>query len=666
MKNVLVAVALLLTAVTLTAESRTLRPEDFAKFREVGAPRISPDGRWVAYTVRQPDLEADKNRTHIWLASWDGAEQFQATFSKSSESSPEWSPDGKRLAFLSGRDAEDDNDGDQLWIMNRSGGEAEKVTDFKGNVADYAWGPDGTKLALIVEDADPQQPADAKTKTRPPVVIDRFYFKEDGSGYLTTRRQHLYLFDLATRKAENLTPGAFNEHLPSWSPDGKQLAFVSNRADDNDRGENYDIYVIDAIAGATARRLTTYAGGDSDPSWGSRPEWSPDGKSIAYVQGGPREVIYYGSRDVAVIPAAGGTPKIVTASLDRKLSRPQWSRDGKSIYFNVDDDRTEPLARVPAGGGAVEMIVSGRRVVGGFDVGPNDAIAMQLGDDLHPAEVFVRDAKGERQLSRQNADLLAQLALGKVEDLDVTSKDGTSIHGFVVTPPNFDATKKYPAILRIHGGPALQFAHRFSFEWQLLAANGYVVVAANPRGSSGRGVNFSKAIWADWGHLDAQDVLAAVDAVVARGIADPNRLGVGGWSYGGILTNYVIAQDKRFKAATSGASMSNVLAGYGTDMYVREYELELGRPWEHPDIYQRLSFPFLHADRIVTPTLFLGGDKDFNVPLLNSEQMYQALRSLNVPTQLVIYPGQYHGISKPSYVRDRYQRYLDWYAKYLK
>jgi dipeptidyl aminopeptidase/acylaminoacyl peptidase len=210
-----------------------------------------------------------------------------------------------------------------------------------------------------------------------------------------------------------------------------------------------------------------------------------------------------------------------------------------------------------------------------------------------------------------------------------------------------------------------QFTHRFSFEWQLFATNGYVVVAANPRGSSGRGEAFSKAIWADWGHLDAQDVLAAVDSIVKSGIADPNRLGVGGWSYGGMLTNYVIAQDRRFKAATSGASISNILAGYGTDEYVREYELELGRPWEHPEVWSHVSFPFLHADRIKTPTLFLAGDKDFNVPLLNSEQMYQSLRSLDVPSELIIYPGQFHGLTKPSYVRDRYQRYLDWYAQYL-
>ena len=232
--------------------------------------------------------------------------------------------------------------------------------------------------------------------------------------------------------------------------------------------------------------------------------------------------------------------------------------------------------------------------------------------------------------------------------------------------PRIAAAGRVPAVLRIHGGPQSQFDYGFSFEWQLLAASGYAVIAANPRGGTGRGQDYGKAIYAAWGTVDVDDALAAVDDAVARGVADPNRLGIGGWSYGGILTNYVIASDKRFKAATSGASISNILAGYGTDQYILDYEVELGKPWERPDTWIKLSYPFLHADRIVTPTLFLAGDKDFNVPLLNSEQMFQALRSQGIDTQLIIYPDQNHGLTRPSFVRDRYQRYLDWYAKYLK
>ncbi|HET8625707.1 MAG TPA: S9 family peptidase, partial [Gemmatimonadales bacterium] len=284
-----------------------------------------------------------------------------------------------------------------------------------------------------------------------------------------------------------------------------------------------------------------------------------------------------------------------------------------------------------------------------------------------PAEVYAVEQGGNlRQLSRHNADWLAEVELGTTEEISFKSRDGTVVNGFMVKPPGHTPGHRYPTILRIHGGPVSQFQHEFDDQIQTLAGQGYVVLAVNPRGSSGRGEAFSTAIYADWGNKDAQDVIAAVDWALAQGIADPNRLGVGGWSYGGILTNYVIAQDPRFKAATSGAGISNVLAGYGTDQYVREYETELGRPWESTKTWLKLSFPFLKADRIVTPTLFMCGEKDFNVPLLNSEQMYQALRSLGRETMLVIYPGEYHGIDRPSFVRDRLDRYVAWYDRFLK
>jgi dipeptidyl aminopeptidase/acylaminoacyl peptidase len=252
-----------------------------------------------------------------------------------------------------------------------------------------------------------------------------------------------------------------------------------------------------------------------------------------------------------------------------------------------------------------------------------------------------------------------------VEPIEFPSADGTTIHGFLVKPVDYVAGRRYPTILRIHGGPVYQFSHEFMEDWQVLAASGFAVVAANPRGSSGRGFEFSKAIYADWGNLDTTDVLAAVDHAVKIGVADPERLGLGGHSYGGILTDQVIARDARFKAAVSSAGVANVYGSYGVDMYIREYELELGLPWRDRAAYDRVSFPFFHADRIRTATLFLCHELDENVPCIGSMQMYQALRSLDVPTRLVIYPGEYHGLSVPSYLRDRMQRVLDWYSLYL-
>jgi dipeptidyl aminopeptidase/acylaminoacyl peptidase len=270
-----------------------------------------------------------------------------------------------------------------------------------------------------------------------------------------------------------------------------------------------------------------------------------------------------------------------------------------------------------------------------------------------------------RRVTHENDTWMADVQLATVEDFSCRAKDGTEVHGLMFKPPSYVAGRKYPTLLNIHGGPNSQDQHAFSFERQLLAANGYVVLAVNYRGSAGRGNAYQKAIFADWGNKEVADLLAAVDYAIASGVADPDRLGIGGWSYGGILTDYTTATDPRFKAAISGAGSALQLSMYGSDEYISQYELELGPPWKSVEPWLKVSYPFLHADRIKTPTLYLGGQSDFNVPIIGSEQMYQALRSLGVDTQLVIYPGQYHGITTPSYVHDRLERYLNWYAKYL-
>jgi dipeptidyl aminopeptidase/acylaminoacyl peptidase len=347
------------------------------------------------------------------------------------------------------------------------------------------------------------------------------------------------------------------------------------------------------------------------------------------------------------------------------VSEPAWSDDGSSIYFLLEDDRNQAVARVPAGGGAVERLGETPGVTWSFDLGDGDRVAAIVARPRAPGEVAAVEGASLRSLTRHNEDLLASVELGALEGIEFESRDGTIVHGLLVKPPGYEPGRRYPTIAFIHGGPVAQDGFEFDFTWQLLAAKGYVVVAPNYRGSSGRGLEFSKRIHADWGNLEVQDVLAAIDHVVAEGIADPDRLGIGGWSYGGMTTNYTIARDDRFKAAVSGAGVSNMLAAYGTDQYIRQYEQEIGLPWEGIEPYLHVSYPFYHADQIVTPTLFLCGEKDFNVPLIHSEQMYQALKSLGVETQLVIYPGQYHGLAKPSYQRDRLERYVAWFGRFL-
>ena len=675
-------VALLAGVSTLAAQAPGRRPftlDDMARVRQVGTPVLAPKGDWVAYAVRTANLKKDRWTSDLWMTSWDGTTTLQLTHTPdASEHTPRWRPDGQVLAFLSSRDSDDEDElGDQLWLLDRRGGEAERITEQKGGIDDYAWSPDGTRMVLVMSDRDTVETLDAlrdvprdsswPEDTPPPLVIDRYYFKEDYTGYVRKVRSHLYLFDVATRALQPLTPGGFDEVQPAWSPDGKRIAFVSKRAGaDPDRTENWDIYVMDAVPGATARAVTTFSGPDLDPDWGEAPEWSADGRTILYHRNGPDSLIYYAGPRLATVPAAGGTERVLTEALDRHTMNPRWSADGRSIYFRIEDDRRLSLARMPAAGGAPELVVTGRVVVNGYDLA-GDRVAVLVESMDKPGELYAVGTGGQlRALTHQNDSLLATLELVGGDDISARSKDGTQVNGLLVKPLHYTPGTRVPTVLKVHGGPVAQFDYSFDPEFQLYAANGYAVVAMNPRGSSGRGEKYSLAIWADWGNKDVQDVLAGVDQAVAMGVADPDRLGVGGWSYGGILTNYVIASTTRFKAATSGAGISNILAGYGTDMYVREYEYELGPPWKNTATWLRLSYPFLHADRIKTPTLFQGAAADFNVPLLNTEQMYQALRSLGVPVRLIIYPGQNHGLSKPSYQRHRYAQYLGWFGEWLK
>jgi len=334
--------------------------------------------------------------------------------------------------------------------------------------------------------------------------------------------------------------------------------------------------------------------------------------------------------------------------------------------FLYTDDRARYIGKIPVGGGAVQKVIDGRRVIGSLSMNADGKMAVLNATATQPSEVYALENGNLRQLSHQNDAWLAEVQLATTEDISFKAKDGNEAHGLLVKPVGYVAGHKYPTLLRIHGGPNGQDQHAFSLEREIFAANGYAVLNVNYRGSNGRGEKYQQAIFADWGNKEVVDLLAGVDYVVASGVADPDRLGIGGWSYGGILTDYTIATTNRFKAAISGAGSALQLSMYGSDQYIYQYEQELGAPWKTQDLWIKLSYPFFHADRISTPTLFMGGDKDFNVPIIGGEQMYQALRSLNVPTQMVVYPNQHHGLSLPSFNYDRLQRYVAWYDRFLK
>jgi dipeptidyl aminopeptidase/acylaminoacyl peptidase len=654
--------ALLLASAGFAQGKRPLGADDIFNLEEVRDPQRSPDGKWVAYTVTRAIRESDKNDTDVWMVSWDGRQQIQLTFSPDSESSPRWSPDGKFLAFVSSRQGAK---GGQIWLLNRAGGDAFKLTDVKGGVSEYQWSPDSTRFILAVTDPDPAETDVEKKdppKTPKPIVVDRYRFKQDVGGYLNARRSHLYLFDIAAKTSEPLTAGRFDESAPAWSPDGTQIAFIRRHGEaDVDRNPNQDVFVVAARAGAEPRRLTTTTAGESGPI-----AWSPDGRMLSFLLGDEVKYSAYVQNKLVVMPATGGQARSLTDALDRPARSPEFSRDGASIIFGVVDDRAEHVARVPVSGGRVERLITGRRVISSSSGGSDGALAVLASTAADVPEIHALESGTLRRLSRHNDRWIANRLLGATEDFTSISRDGTEVHGLIVKPPTYTAGRKYPTLLRIHGGPNGQDAHAFNFEREFFAANGYLVVAVNYRGSSGRGHAYQKAIYADWGNKEVMDLLGAMDHVVKAGVADPDRLGIGGWSYGGILTNYTIATDSRFKAATSGAGSSNQITMYGTDQYITQYDLEIGPPWKAQDLWIKISYPFFHADRIKTPTLFMGGEKDFNVPITGSEQMYQALRSLGVDTQLIVYPNQFHGITIPSYKKDRLERYLAWYDKYLR
>jgi dipeptidyl aminopeptidase/acylaminoacyl peptidase len=639
---------------------RPLRSSDLYHLKEVRDPQLSPDGGWVAYTVTTIDSAKDKSDNDIWMTSWDGATTIRVTSSPESESTPRWSPDGRYLAFLSGRQ---EGKGAQIWLLDRRGGEAQRVTQLKGGVSEFAWSPDSRRMVLVVdEETDSVARKDtAEHKTPKPIVIDRYNFKQDIAGYLGSKRSHLSLFDVETRKTATLTSTLEDDESPSWSPDGRLIAFVRGPVAEPDKARDNDIYVVEAREGAAPKQLTTFDGPDD-----GRPSWSPDGKWIAFFRGDEPKYQAYNLSKLAIVASDGSAPaRVLTEALDRPLSNAQFSSDGKSVYVLMADDREQQLARVRVPDGTVERLITGKRVVTSYTTAPNGRFAVLTSTPDRSAEIFAWDNGALRQLSHQNDSLFAQLQLGSTEGLTSKSKDGTEVHGVLVRPANAPPGK-LPLILYIHGGPNGQDSYSFSFDREFFAANGYAVLSVNYRGSNGRGSAYQKAIFADWGDKEVADLLGAVDEAVRSGVADGDRLGIGGWSYGGILTDYTIATTPRFKAAVAGAGSALQLAMYGTDQYITQYNQEIGPPWKNQDLWIKISYPFFHADRIRTPTLFMGGAADFNVPIIGGEQMYEALRSLGVPTELVIYPGQFHGLTIPTYRKDRLDRFLAWYDRYVK
>ena len=648
---------------TEAPQPRALAVDDYFQISDVSDSQISPGGKWVAYTITDKDLEKDESASRIWMMSSTGGEPVPMTSEEKSASRPRWSPDGKYLAFL----AEQGEDKTQVWSLFREGGDSIPLTDTVQGVQSFEWSPDGRQMVLILQDPKPEdlekkKMEKEKESTSPPWVVTRRQFKKDYVGYLDNRRTHLYILDVASAGLTQITYGDFDDSQPVWSPDGTLIAFTSNRTTDPDSNYNTDIWVVAAESqedGYEPLQITTNPGPDTSP------DWSPSGDLIAHVSATDTDAILYATNHLAIAPAKGGEAKVLTKTIDRNVFSPHFSADGGSILVAVEDNGEQYLGRVFLQGGTIERLLGGPRSVGAFSLGPEGQIAAIVSEPHLPAEVFLLDQGDPHRLTHTNDEFLAGIRLGEVEKVEFESRDGTQIGGFIIKPPGFDPDIRYPAILRIHGGPMSQYDYSFHIEAQLLAADGYVVVLPNPRGSTGYGQDFCSAIWQGWGGVDFEDVMAAVDDAVDRGYADPERLGVGGWSYGGMLTNHVITKTDRFKGAYTGASAANYIVNYGHDEYQRWWEYELGLPWRNRELYEKLS-PYFQVEKVVTPTLILGGEQDWNVPIVNSEQLYMALKRLGKTTELIVYPGEFHVLSTPSYIKDLHERYLAWFKIHVK
>ena len=661
LQRLFVALLATLLGAAAAAQERFLKIEDLMSTKSVSGPVVSPEGGWVVYAVRARDMEEDKSNSQLWVVPTAGGEPVPMTATETSAGNPQWSPDGKYLSFTASKG---DGAKSQIWTLNRQiGGEAVQLTETKQGVNDYAWSPDGSRLLLVMTDLSAELLNDDESdddKARP-YVIDRMQFKRDYRGYLDRRRTHIYIYTPGEDAPVQVTHGDYDDTDPVWSPDGSSIAFVSDRSDDPDLNYGTDIFVVNVDdAEHPLIQITSNEGRDYSPVF------SPDGKRIAYVTSTGPDIggsALTPTKYLAITDIGADQREILTPELDRNVSGPSFTEDGRDIYFRLEDSGSNQLARVRASGGDVVREIGGEVSVRDYSMAGGVTV-VSLADATSPSELYAFDGALAR-LTEVSGESLAGISRATVEKRRFESRDGTEVEAFFVKPIGYEEGQSYPTILWLHGGPASQFNWGYNETAQLFAANGYAVVMPNPRGSTGYGAEFAHGTVAAWGENDYDDVMAAIDHGIEIGLVDPARTGVGGWSYGGILTNYVITQTPRFQAAMSGASLGLVTSNYGHDQYQLMYELEFGLPWENPELWAELS-PFNKVESITTPTLWMGGEVDWNVPINNSEQMYIAMKRLGLETQLVVYPDEHHGIRRPSFQQDRFERWINWFDRYLK
>jgi dipeptidyl aminopeptidase/acylaminoacyl peptidase len=629
--------------------ARRMTFDDVIALRNVGDAQISPDGQWVAYVVSRADLDQNASDADIWLVSAKGGEPVRLTTNKKSDTQPRWSPDGKRLAFISARD-----DKPQLFLLSPFGGEPERLTESKGGVRQFQWSPNGKSIAFVADHAlTPDEEKRVKEKDDA-IVVD--------ADYKFTR---LWVIDLGTKQARLLPMADATVGDVQWSPDGTQIAYSTTPTPKADDGSLSDVWITPASGGAP-HKLLENSGPDNSP------RWSPDGKSIAFVTSTAARADVRQSQ-LAVIPAQGGTPRIVAPSFIYTTGAPSWSPDGRTIYFSSPVKTTSQLYAVPAAGGTPRALTEVQGVVSAATLSRDgNVVAYTQSDIQHPADVYVARVGAGLLASTKLTDHNPQvrdLALGKGEVVRWKSTDGMDIDGVLIYPVGYEPGKRYPLVAEIHGGPAGAWTQNFPGSWgaagHVLAGQGFAVFFPNPRGSSSYGEQFLRANIKDWGAGDYRDIQTGIDALIARGIADSTKLAQSGWSYGGYMSAWTLTQTNRFKAIVVGAGLTNMFSMYTTNDIPSAIDGYFGaEPWNDTLQYRaRSAMTFIKNAK--TPTLILHGQADIRVPIGQSQELYVGLKKLGVPTQLVFYPREPHGLQEPRHQLDKMKRENEWIRRWV-
>lgn len=664
-------------------KNRLISTEDLYEIEILTDVRISPSGDYVIYSQERVNPKNEKKYSNLWVVPTDGGNPFQFTFGDQKDNKPRWSPDGNTIAFLSNR--QDQEKPSQIHLIPFHGGEARLLVEIEGNIESISWSPDGTKLLFRVRKTDQEVLDQMDGEKRELGIInrhyDRVFYKYDGEGYLPQERWHIWSVNVNIGLARQLTDDPiFDEKDPTWSPDGQSIAFISNRSPDPDLDPDADDLFIMSSSGGNPKKLNTPEGKKSLPSF------SPDGQWIAYFgQNGKGD--WYKNQGVWVVPADGSQEaKNLTEKIDvhvdpmtindtgsPEIMPPTWSKDGKFLFFPIVRHGSTNLCSIGLNGEDFSILAGENGVVGSYSFSEDQSkLAYFLGRFDDPGQVYFQNLVNGKyeQITKVNEDLFSNLDLGEVEEVWIKGPDGNDIQGWILKPPGFSPDKSYPSILEIHGGPLTQYGEFFMHEFYFLVANGYVVHFCNPRGGRGYGEEHAKAIWGNWGDADYRDLMAWTDFIENKSYISKERMGVTGGSYGGYMTVWIIGHTNRFKAAVTQRCVSNFVSMWGSsDLNWEFQELHNNKPpFEDLDIYWDHS-PIKYIGNAETPTLVIHSENDLRCPIEQGEQVFVALKTLGIDTEMVRFPDEFHGLSRNGRTDRRIARLnhiLRWFNKYLK